>query len=267
MCATDDHSFIEQIECPTWSDYKQRALCVLGGSVAVARGRFFFRGHRSPDWKLSSTFDRSFPSIEDDNERDRIEEDLIRHFKQECESEPTLKEILSDEIAAIALAQHYGVPTRLLDWTESPYVAAFFAFQHAISAYDQTVGEFALTGADDAKVAIWALDSTSRAWRGNRGVSIVSPRTWHNDRMRNQSGSFTLSRTPFRSLQEYVAYCRAEDALKVFLVPQREARWALADLDLMGINSSSMFVDLAGKAKAAVSKVVLEARARRTDRC
>ncbi len=47
-----------------------------------------------------------------------------------------------------ALAQHYGAPTRILDWSLSPYISAFFAFMDAI----------VLRQDERRDVAIFALD-------------------------------------------------------------------------------------------------------------
>jgi len=246
------------IEFETWFDFKTGVLKHLYGDGAMERGRFLFRGQRSPKWTLSSTFDRSFPGVTG-GARDSLEKDLLRHFRDECQSDNSLKELLEDEVNTLALAQHHGLPTRLLDWSESPYVAAFFAFQHAVFAFQGTIDTFR----PEDRVAIWAIDSDHYIWSENQGVQIVSPPTWENPRMRNQSGKFTLSRTPFRSLQEYVDNCEeAEGALWLFLIPDTEVHVAIADLDLMGVNNARMFPDVSGRAKAAISKVVLGARPR-----
>jgi hypothetical protein len=53
--------------------------------------------------------------------------------------------LAKDEIEWLAIMQHHGAPTRLLDWTFSEYVALFFA----------------INGADDTTpCSVWALDQT-----------------------------------------------------------------------------------------------------------
>jgi hypothetical protein len=235
-----------------WNDFTSGVVKMLFPGSPPVRGRFLFRGQRDASWPLAPSFDRSFPDVRG-KRRETLETRLLQEFKRQCENDSTLKEILNDPDALVALAQHHGLPTRLLDWSDSPYVAAFFAYQHALHAFGSTID----TLKGDA-VAIWLLDTEHYIWSERYGVQIVAPPAWDNSRLFSQSGRFTLSRTPLRSLQEYVAsFEDGKGALQLFLLPIKEAPEALADLDLMGINSATMFPGLDGRARAAITRIVL----------
>ncbi|WP_437621748.1 FRG domain-containing protein [Sorangium sp. So ce1151] len=97
---------------------------------AAPGSRFCYRGHASAAWGLVPTLyrdvERTSPPLEpvDGEWLGPRERDIARRFRLAARGEP---DILADEWRALCLAQHHGVPTRLLDWTYNPLVAAFFA--------------------------------------------------------------------------------------------------------------------------------------------
>ena len=156
--------------------------------------------------------------------------------------------IASNPEQLLGLAQHYGIPTRLLDWTETPYVAAFFAFSGIASSPDR-----------EHRIAIWCLDTNSRIWGEDTGIKLLSIPSPYNERLKNQLGKFTLLQSPFDSVEEHIEKCDTTGtALQKITLPASEARTALSDLDFMGINYSTIYPGLDGCARAASLRMLLE---------
>ena len=236
----------------TWESFKSHVSSLSSAEAGKSpRERYLFRGQGDAEWKLSSTFDRGFAEVQPER-REKIAKQLLENFKRECEIYPDLKEIVSEEYALLALGQHYGLPTRLLDWTESPYVAAFFAFQgHLLHDAGRP--------SSNKRVAIWMLDrEVQHVWSGESGVSLVRPTGWHNDRAKRQVGWFTQSKVPFSCLEDYISSMQNTDnALSRVTLPATEADKALVDLDLMGIHARSLLGDLTGAARSALVRTIL----------
>jgi hypothetical protein len=91
-----------------------------------------WRGHSDSKWKLESSLDRFLRDrkVTSYEESLKFEEDIKKEFITHCVPYSDLieKEYLRDGIwGSVALGQHSGLPTRLLDWTRSAWIAAWFA--------------------------------------------------------------------------------------------------------------------------------------------
>jgi FRG domain len=240
---------IREIRLDSWREFKRDLVSEFVDIGGYRRDAFLFRGMRSPQWRLESTFDRIYRHVEADR-RTKLFYTLVASFRDACRNFGLPEEFCGDDRRLIALGQHHGLPTRLLDWSSSPYIAAFFAYQEALEELD----------APDSHVVLWVLHRQSPMWSGDYDVEIVAAPSYQNARARNQAGHYTLSRSPFNNLEEVVTRCAdvTDVALTRVLLPLADVRSALADLDLMGISAVQLFPDLTGAAATCKVRLLLE---------
>lgn len=143
-----------------------------------------------------------------------------------------------------ALGQHNGLATPLLDWTKSPFVALFFAFEKEMPPLVEHRAVWALSG--------FMSINKDLPEEGTR-LQYVRPKQDENARLVSQAGLFT--RAPLgeniRSwVEKYHAMDKDETALLIrILVPNTDREECLRMLTMMNINHASLFPDLYGSGK------------------
>jgi hypothetical protein len=238
-----------EVTTKSWAEFKGLIISDQFGEQPFRRGRFLFRGQGDAGWKLQSGFDRWYRG--DPARKKIVSGQLIDAFKQECEQTDLPASFTDSPEAWLGLAQHSGLPTRLLDWSESPYVAAFFAFS----------GHIRSTAINLTKtVAVWVIDSQSHIWDDDNGCAVMRVPSFGNARMANQQGWFTHLKSPSTSLEEHIAAfgIANESTFRKYSIPVNEMRTAIADLDAMGLNYARIYPGLEGNARAAEVRVGLD---------
>ena len=90
---------------------------------------WLFRGHRCTTWRLETSLERAarrcgVPQAD-------YERSVWREFRRHAHAYLPRVPLESNTLEWLALMQHYGAPTRLLDFTESFWIALYFAFEDA----------------------------------------------------------------------------------------------------------------------------------------
>lgn len=225
------------------------------------RSSYVFRGVGDADWDLSSSLIRL------GGDYARLEQHIIRSFQKYAHLEMREESSIWNWLS---LAQHHGLPTRLLDWTQSPWVALHFATDQT-DKFDRDGAIWCINKNETNKLLarplkqqleqagarvftsgmlnqeVATLDEFDRL-SNHPFVLFLEPPSL-DARIVNQAGLFSVMSDPTVALDQWLPDPSGQTSTTVYrqIIIPAELKWEVRDkLDQANLNERVLFPGLTG---------------------
>lgn len=254
---------VQEIEVFSLGDLVDRVTPAEPDPV-TARRRYsgVYHGSAHAHAPLLTSLDR-LGGVSPPHTKVQLEEHILRNFIRN--SRPYLSAEWDNEWELLVIAQHHGVPTRLLDWSYSPLVALHFALRknnledrvvwrldwrqmHRAFGFAELamlIRDLMRMGDGEAELTPWALFRDSGP---ERPFALMLDPPSISTRIVAQAGVFTLTSTTTTSFDQFLESHGLADALTRFIIPADRVALFRDQLDLVGMDERRLFPDLDGVA-------------------
>jgi len=208
-----------------------------GSSMVRHADRYWiYRGQRDNSWPLIPKVDRSDVAryrLAQHWSREEHEARLLDQFKKTAR--PHLRTQPTDDWEWLAIGQHHGLATRLLDWTKNPLTALFFAIEEPVRGTESVVWGYLHEGPSCATYERGPLTSTS--------LLVFEP-PHVSPRIPAQSGLFTVHPPP-----EGTEEADWPGSMLRFCISYGSSWMLRRQLIASGVHRGALFPDLDGVAR------------------
>lgn len=220
----------------------------LKKAINPIRGPAWCRGHADASCKLQPHYDRLKTPLK--------ETELLNRFRQNANLLLAHAPGTPFDFGWMFLMQHYGVPTRLLDWTESPLVALYFIVEDSNPKNlkkdgalwilyplelnrHSTKAQVYIPSFEDEWLQNYSVDQYSKE-KDNGILPIAAIATRNNPRIQAQLGVFTISHLKKTPIEEVEG---GKHCVK-FIIPAAAKQSLRQELRILGLTRFSVFPEL-----------------------
>lgn len=220
----------------------------ISSAVTERTQRYWFRGHGSANWSLTPS------ALRHSSEKKRTTAlEAIDSFKRLAATKIRDAPPPNDDLQWIQIGRHYGLPTRLLDWTENAAIGLYFACEHVIEDGKEQDGlTFILDPIElnvivdrtrprildayrDADLIMPYFELKGRSTPRGRPSIALDP-VWNSERLVLQKGKFTL-----HGAGEFALSTKQAPSLVALAVLSEDKDALLNELQTIGIDEMSIF--------------------------
>ena len=229
---------INTIQLDSWEDFFKHI------NEYLEQAHFVWRGQANSEQLLEPTLDRLLKNIKKIDAPSVVKSHL-KNFKYAIRGRRNSTSKLKNDNDWWAVGQHNGLYPPLLDWTKSPFIAAFFAFSSEIENNSENRVLFGISKSTFERKSEKILsDNPSKEI-----IEFIEPLSDENMRLINQGGLFTKTKTGI-DIESWMKnnFNEKENKIRMlkFLIPNDERSKVLKSLNRMNINYSSLFPDIIG---------------------